>query len=196
MDLKKTIVVTGFGAFHKFNINISSESVRLLPSYIENDEYLSRNVDLKIFTDIPVSYKDVDEIVDDIWINIKPEFVIHVGLHSKSAVLCLEKCSYNGPYADVDVSSCYCEHVHQCCVENGEERIFSSFDMDKLKQHLDGYNIINVVSENPGLFLCGYIYYQSLHRNRNTIFLHVPENYEPSKMAEILKIIIEYLLKN
>ena len=45
--------------------------------------------------------------------------------------------------------------------------------------HYDFYLILTAVSNNPGRFLCNYIYYQSLYQNQsknniNVLFIHVP----------------------
>lgn len=63
-----TVVVTGFGLFGDYQVNASWEVARLLPKTGIADEL---NINL-VTINVPVSYKDVDQIVPDLWDQYKP----------------------------------------------------------------------------------------------------------------------------
>lgn len=60
---QKTVVVTGFGLFRDLTVNASWEVARLLP---ETGIIEELNINL-VTVNIPVSYKDVDQIVPTLW---------------------------------------------------------------------------------------------------------------------------------
>lgn len=64
----KTVVVTGFGLFRDYSVNASWEVAQLLPKTGIIDEL---NINL-VTLNIPVSYRDVDQIVPKIWDEYKP----------------------------------------------------------------------------------------------------------------------------
>jgi pyroglutamyl-peptidase len=63
-----TVVVTGFGLFRDYQVNASWEVARMLPATGIADEL---NINL-VTINVPVSYKDVDRIVPDLWDQYKP----------------------------------------------------------------------------------------------------------------------------
>lgn len=69
----KTVVVTGFGLFRDYCVNASWEVAKLLPKTGIADEL---NINL-VTLNIPVSYRDVDQIVPNIWDEYKPT-VMHI----------------------------------------------------------------------------------------------------------------------
>lgn len=64
----KTVVVTGFGLFRDYDVNSSWEVARVLPETGIAEEL---NINLVTFL-VPVSYKDVDQIVPSLWAQHKP----------------------------------------------------------------------------------------------------------------------------
>lgn len=72
-DDQKLIFVTGFGPFvgHE-EVNASWEAVKRLPDELDQ-RYLLKKLE------VPVTYKDVDKIVEDIW-KQKPYVSIKMGV--------------------------------------------------------------------------------------------------------------------
>lgn len=64
----KTVIVTGFGLFRDYKVNASWEVARVLPETGIAEEL---NINL-VLINIPVSYKEVDEIVPTLWAQHKP----------------------------------------------------------------------------------------------------------------------------
>lgn len=68
MMSSKTVVVTGFGLFKDYEVNASWEVARALP-----ETGLAKELNVNLITiNIPVSYKDVDQIVPTLWNRHKP----------------------------------------------------------------------------------------------------------------------------
>jgi len=66
---QKTVVVTGFGLFRDYKVNASWEVARLLP-----ETGITQELNINLVTiNIPVSYKDVDQIVPALWIQHEPD---------------------------------------------------------------------------------------------------------------------------
>lgn len=63
-----TVVVTGFGLFRDYQVNASWEVAQALTQTGIADEL---NINL-VTINIPVSYKDVDQIVPALWDQYKP----------------------------------------------------------------------------------------------------------------------------
>jgi len=64
----RTVVVTGFGLFRDYKVNASWEVARHLP-----ETGIAKEFDINLVTiEIPVSYKDVDQIVPTLWAQYKP----------------------------------------------------------------------------------------------------------------------------
>lgn len=60
------VLVTGFGPFRDHSVNASWEAVKLLPNY----KIEGVNLHIK---EIPVTYKDVEEIVPKLWKDLQPK---------------------------------------------------------------------------------------------------------------------------
>lgn len=64
----KTVVVTGFGLFRDYKVNASWEVAQAL-----HKTGIDKNLNINLVTiNIPVSYKDVDQIVPELWAQHKP----------------------------------------------------------------------------------------------------------------------------
>lgn len=81
----KTVIVTGFGLFRDYKVNASWEVARALP-----ETGLAKELNVNLITiNIPVSYKDVDQIVPTLWDQHKPTvscvicLVLYVSLQRK-----------------------------------------------------------------------------------------------------------------
>jgi len=65
---QKTVVVTGFGLFRDYIVNASWEVARILP-----ETGIAEELNINLVTmNIPVSYKDVDQIVPTLWVQHEP----------------------------------------------------------------------------------------------------------------------------
>ena len=63
--------------------------------------------------------------------------------------------------------------IEACARLNGEQ-IYTDFDISSLQNKLREHGINCVVSHAPTGYLCNFAYYYMLHRNANTVFIHIP----------------------
>ena len=94
---KKNMIITGFGPFGEHKINASWESVKLLPTLWNHS-----SVNL-VIEEIPVQYDFIQKQVPVKWADLKPIFVIHVGVSSIAKVVTLETLAHNKSYDRCDV---------------------------------------------------------------------------------------------
>ncbi|XP_050541180.1 pyroglutamyl-peptidase 1 [Daktulosphaira vitifoliae] len=183
--VEKVIVVTGFGPFRQYKVNSSWEIAKcLFDTGIENE----LNCKL-IKIEVPVSYKDVDEIIPKLWTEYKPTLMVHLGVSCFAKTLTVETTAHGHDYLKEDING-ICPDSR--CLAN-DSKLETCLSIDCLKD----YDIC--VSQDAGRYLCEYIYHKSLTINKNqTIFIHVPELSEDNtaqKLAKHLKLIIAKLLE-
>ncbi|CAH8471724.1 unnamed protein product [Heterobilharzia americana] len=123
--------------------------------------------------DVPVTYEAVDECVAAVWIE-NPDLVIHVGMDVNVTVPTLETQSYNFGYNKPDTVGIYCPN-DGCVSCHGEPVLYCKMDLNKVYGNLIDNHVACSTSNNPGQFLCGYIYYKSLELSPDrVVFVHVP----------------------
>ena len=60
------------------------------------------------------------------------------------------------------------------CAELYGITVSSDYDVPKLSKVLDGYGIVNSISNMPTQYLCNAAYYHMLCINKNAVFIHIP----------------------
>ncbi|VDQ00746.1 unnamed protein product [Trichobilharzia regenti] len=155
------IVVTGFGLFGSHEENSSSLAVHQLKK-IWDAKYSDACIPVELHTieNVPVAYG--------------ADLVIHVGMHTNVTVPTLETQSYNHGYNKPDIDGTYCAN-DGCVSTHGKPVLQCEMDLNKLCEKLIENHISCSTSNNPGNFLCGYIYYKSLQLSADrVVFVHVP----------------------
>lgn len=180
----RTVVVTGFGIFRNYKVNASWEVAQVLPETGIADEL---NINL-VTINIPVSYKDVDQIVPALWDQHKPSLMVHLGVSHLVKTLTVELIANGHGYCAMDIyGNCPDD---KCLVNNVIETGLKMECTDELDI---------CTSRDAGRYLCEYIYFKSLCINKNqTIFIHVPQLDQDNtahKLAEKLKCVIKKLLE-
>lgn len=187
-DDQRIILVTGFGPFGNHRINASWEAVKLLPDELMGYRILKKQ--------IPVCYKDVDETIPEMWNEFKPKLVIHVGVSSEARNITIEKAANRKGYEEVDCFGKKCSTGNVCSASLGEDYLNTNIDVARVCDMLNSDdNIIKYCSsENAGRYLCEYIYYTSLRRDRNKcIFIHVPPLGSPYTSEQLCNGIIRII---
>merc|ERR1712212_253199 len=209
------IVVTGFGPFVgtsgkdgnviRHDKNASWEAVKHLAS---NWKAADHEVELRV-EEIEVSYSACETATDRIWdTSDVPLFVIHVGVAGKRDSIDLEVCSRNGSYCLKDVLG------HVGCRDHEPDNPTVVSGPDVLKTDIDVMGCLADcppefkcnVSDDPGNYLCGYIYYRSLLKvnelqekgmKTSALFIHVPvESTTPApRVAKCLEAICTHLIR-
>jgi len=201
-DTRPVILLTGFGPFACYESNPAWLALEALEKKC-NLELPTKEYKF-VFRMIPVEYETVTEIMPKWWNELKPEVIIHVGTGVADGRLHVEKRAYNRGYCCKDVTSQVpCDN---CYVTHGPPFLETDFDVDSITEqvnaHVDQMDGLRPakISLNPGRFLCGFIYYQSLHRySRRSLFIHVPPTDDTvvtaEKLANGLKLVTSAVLK-
>ena len=183
------IVVTGFGPFGEHSTNASWEGVRLVP------ELWGRRQPPVRVEQIPVQYSWVQGEEEARW--REAIFTVHVGVSSRDSVVTLESQAHNTGYCTPDTQARCPEGG--CCVTGGPEVAGTCLDMARLLELVRGQagaqsGLQFQQSEDPGRFLCDFVYYRSLHSSGGrSLFVHVPplgKPYSKEQLGEALVAIL------
>ncbi len=179
------VVLTGFGRFQGVDDNPTS---RLVPRLQELLPAVP-GVELVVSDVLEVSAVECLRFLDKHKAHRECVYV-HLGVASSRTEVCLEECAYN--MADF-----------RCPDEKGwapcEFPIERSFDTDKCRKSQLPLSAICAklqtefgeqvrMSDDAGRFLCNYIFYNSLARGLQSVFVHVPP-FEAIPMREQLRIV-------
>uniref|UniRef100_A0AC34RAG5 Pyroglutamyl-peptidase I n=2 Tax=Panagrolaimus sp. JU765 TaxID=591449 RepID=A0AC34RAG5_9BILA len=194
---RKKLVLTGFGPFGPYKENPSSVVVsKIGETGLPKD--LSGNYELKTRL-LDVVYDLVDCYVKD---NVQQDdvhFYIHVGVHPFSKTIRLECQSQSEGYCREDINGSCPATMRPCCAPNNTcEVVQTKFDCRKaaeaIRSAIKPANIFVGTSEDPGKYLCGYVYYCTLKStDGRSIFVHIPEFDEDATPELIQKIIVEII---
>lgn len=191
-DKKKTVLVTGFGPFGEHTVNASWVAVQELA------KKSIPGVDI-VIQEMPVVYDTVKEKVPQLWAQVKPDLVIHVGVSKEAKAITLEQQAHNDGYKRLDIlEKC---PSNMCCVDGANDCIRSDIDMEKVCSDVNESAITAkaVVSHDPGRYLCDFSYFVSLHIDKSkSAFVHVPplnKPYSGQELAEGLEQVICSIIK-
>lgn len=191
--MSENIVVTGFGKFKEHTMNPSWEAIK------DGQLKIDRPNIIVITKEIDVSYKAVQEQVKEFWKTHKPILMVHVGLAACSSCVKLEKRARHGPYLGDDIYGTAL-HAHlkgkSCQFDESITCLNIESICDKLNQlHKQGsISIPFNASNEAGLFLCEFIYQESLKICDRTVFIHVPNVSEKITLDDI-RLSIKYAIE-
>ncbi len=180
------IILTGFGSYGKYTINLSSEIVKGFPP-----EYKGFQIIKKI---IPVSWNKSVSLYKRLLSNFneKPKLVIISGIHSGNKIL-LEQFGWNFKLGN-DVEKKF---------RFGPIKMWASplnkstLKLNKLYSKLNKKSSI-AISYYPGFYLCNYLYYWALNLSNKeypVIFIHIPDKGDKLEIINIIKEILEIIIE-
>ncbi|MFX0023276.1 MAG: hypothetical protein ACFE9S_13195 [Candidatus Hermodarchaeota archaeon] len=180
------ILLTGFGSYGKYKINLSSEVVKDFPHV-----YLGFKIQKEI---LPVSWSQCLTNYKKLITKIhgKPKLVVLLGIHSGNNIH-LEKIGWNFNLGD-DIEKKF---------KFGPIKIFSSIwistiiNVKRLYSQLGDCTGISI-SFFPGLYLCNYLYYWALYLAKKEypiIFIHIPDKGIKSEIIEKLKKVLHKIIE-
>nr|CAD2188914.1 unnamed protein product [Meloidogyne enterolobii] len=187
------IAVTGFGPFGDYSTNPSSVVVNGLKDdfNFEGIELITRIVD--------VDYVEAKKCSEWACSN-GSDFVVHVGVQPTPGKLMIESKSFKDGYISPDINGSV--PLMNCCKLGTEEdsELDTCICCDDVKQFvLDSLNFEELpleiqVSNNPGRYLCAYIFYCSLFASRGrSLFVHIPP-FDDECTAELLILVLKQIL--
>ena len=125
--------------------------------------------------------------------------MVHVGVSGKSSALTLEQQAFNSGYVQLDIAGCVPDG--NVCSTGCKDVLTSGLDMNLICQTINNSScgVASTVSYDPGHYLCGFTFYNSMCINRKcTAFIHVPDldqPYSALQLAEGLKVAITAMLE-
>ncbi|TQS38654.1 hypothetical protein Golomagni_00837 [Golovinomyces magnicellulatus] len=225
LDDEISILVTGFAPFYENSLfNSSWEVARRLPSYLpatastmtnstDNADCLSADnippIRIHVHPDpIKVSYKSVRELVPTLWDSKKIDIVIHIGMAAKANFYSIERLAHRDGYLMLDVDSVACPDLLERMTKGKDwiwyglpEELLSDIDIDRvfsIWQTLKPAADVRI-SNDPGRFLCDFIYYSSLaelarrSKPKKVVFLHVPEETDETSVKMGVEITVQLI---
>ncbi|XP_071545728.1 pyroglutamyl-peptidase 1 isoform X1 [Panulirus ornatus] len=171
-EIRPIIYVTGFGPFSSHAVNASQMAVEGLV-----DQDLERELGVKLVTEIlKVEYNYVQKTIPQRWEDLNPKLTVHVGVSSLAETLTLEQLAHNSGYNGLD--NCGCLPHKGLCIPDSDEVIQSGIRMDLISSAINKNTKLKLPcakSTDPGRFLCDFVYYLSLKKDRSrSAFIHVP----------------------
>jgi len=179
-------IITGFGQFHNVEINPSEVLVKRLPSYLSSPSCPSplncniiatHVVEVSIGGSLDAMAMLKSRCTHPPCANKKTLWV-HFGVNAEQTNFRLEKVAWNEAKFRCPDQRGYQPVSEAIIPENTEPCIKSNVNVDLLANELSKKGFSVQTSEDPGRFLCNYIYYQSLHHSTQSgaysIFVHVP----------------------
>ncbi|OAA37230.1 Peptidase C15, pyroglutamyl peptidase I-like protein [Metarhizium rileyi] len=201
-----TVLVTGFGPFREqYPANPSWEIAKGIPSHLPplrakdtSSREALKTPPVRILVPpepIRVNYKVVRDLVPGFWDTYqghKVDMAIHIGMASPRPFYQIERRAHRRGYKSLDVDNEMLVDGPEGKVDDEDwiwhglpDEILSDFDIDDVHsrwQRLSSKDMDLRVSEDPGRYLCDFIYYSSLahlykaSRPRKVVFLHVPSD--------------------
>ncbi|KAI0998825.1 hypothetical protein K3495_g9371 [Podosphaera aphanis] len=197
------VLVTGFGAFLADQPqNPALEIVRKLPQTLPATQIGETSippVQIVITPDpIKVAYRAVRDLIPSLWDRKRADMAIHIGLAQDRDYYSIERLAHRDGYrmADVDGFMCPDSRGHMAADPNWvwyglPEELKSDLDIDDVwkrwKTSLMSADLR--VSDDPGRYLCDFIYYSSLaylaqsSRKKLVTFLHVPPHADETAIS-------------
>jgi pyroglutamyl-peptidase len=184
---KPKIIVTGYGPFGSYAFNPSSEVVSRLKDIPEIRDCVELSTEI-----LSVDYEDALAFAVKAG-EYEPDFIIHVGVHPTNCCVKLEQQSFSHGYCGVDVNG-KVPLLNRCQLAKHEDQstLQSVLDCDALADQVSsGFKRLAVLrSDNPGRYLCAYVYYCSLLlQSGRALFVHIPEFDEIATPEAILEIL-------
>ena len=169
-----TVIITGFGKFSGVHENPTEKIVMSL----KNEGYLAATN----LTVIEVSSKAVEEYQELMKKSFSyPKLIIHLGVHPSLNSFALESCAYNNKTFRTPDQEGY-QPGNECISfdQDFDDKTSTHLPLNEIADALSTQGFPVTISDDPGRFLCNYVYYRSLTGQfyngqiRSALFVHVP----------------------
>ncbi|KKA29530.1 hypothetical protein TD95_003553 [Thielaviopsis punctulata] len=191
-----TVLVTGYGPFRGFPKNPSWEIADSLPEYLplptdsEGNSTTSPLIRIVVYHEpIHVGYDAVREIVPRLWdVEARGEhydFCVHIGMAGAEIEYKLERLAHRDGYSSKDVDGKLLDQTKDNWGHLPSE-LHADMDtedvMKRWEKNCPQHTKLRL-SDDPGRYLCDYIFYSSLalltdrKEEKRVVFLHVPDNF-------------------
>lgn len=159
------ILVTGFKPFLNNEVNPTETLVKTL---------INKGYKGEVFE---VTYKVIDDYFSSVDANTY-DFIISFGLASGRKEISIEQYAYNKVSVKVEDASGFLPSI-PCILKGGIDKEISVIKAEEIVDRLKETGVDSYVSNDPGSYLCNYIYYTSLRINKGkALFIHLPKEDE------------------
>jgi len=183
------LVVTGFGPFGDVTSNPTAMIIHELKQLKSQD--LCQSFPVQILGVLEVSITGVEKFLEStryLFSTGAPRCFIHLGVDSGSKGFKLERKSFNN--SNFRIPDALGHQPESCKIDNSQELdspLCCSFDIEAALQTLQGEGFNVSASDDPGRYLCNYVYYRSSQvATRCVIFIHCPPFEEISMDNQVL----------
>ncbi len=188
---KKKVLVTGFSQFEGCDINPTESIVNSLKAEKFNIDGFDLSYEI-----VEVSIGGA-ELVNRLDYNV----FIHIGVNTKGNKLQLEQYSYNNctfrvPDQSGNQPSGECINKELDFDKACESGLDVSLILSELKNQVTNPEDVEI-SNDPGRFLCNYIYFKALQCSSKSIFVHIPpfevcnETIQIDNIKKLIAILLE-----
>lgn len=177
--MNKVILVSAFEPFDGLDSNPSALILERLKS-------VDRVKIAKVL--LPVEFKTGFLVLKKQIQLIKPHFVISLGVARNLKSIALEKLAVNLMDAKIPDNKGF--SPHQPCIENGEESLQATINIQRIYLQLVSAHHPIEVSDSAGTYVCNDVMYRTLHFTKGTPiktgFIHVPMNQELDSSSPLM----------
>ncbi|MEM3616279.1 MAG: pyroglutamyl-peptidase I [Candidatus Methanomethylicia archaeon] len=175
------VVLTGFEPYGRESYN---------PSGVVAEKFNGLNImgEEVVGRVLPVSYKRVPEILENLISSFKPKVILSLGLAPRSPCIRVERVAIN--IMDSSPDNDGYSPVDEFIVKDGPAAYFSTIPIKAIVKRLLDSGIPAIISNSAGTYLCNYVMYLSLHYmfrfgvSGRAGFIHIP--YTIGQVAEKL----------
>ena len=174
--MTRTLLLTGFEPFGDWEINPSFDALKLAA---KTELFDLTDVNIEI-AEVPVAYDSAFEALDGLVQEIKPDAILHFGLHGGMSrgkdVFYIETTARNRNGAHKPDNSGI-QRDDGAIIDGAPDELPSSLPVSAMRDVLKTEGFQAELSDDAGGYLCNYLFYRSVHaygQNFNCGFVHVP----------------------
>ncbi|MFX1380420.1 MAG: hypothetical protein ACFFA4_15145 [Promethearchaeota archaeon] len=180
------IILTGFGPFGRYTVNLSSQIVKKLPFELDEFHFIKKI--------IPVNWKESIRIYKGILYKLQsnPELVVLLGIHTKRNFN-LEYNAWNFKLGDDEDNKFKFGPIKF----NSPPWIKTILNLNGIYASLEDKEKISI-SFFPGFYICNYLYYWALYLSKKeypVIFIHIPSEGNLPEYIQKVKTILSSIIK-
>ena len=162
------ILITSFEPFGEADTNITQDILSALPSNIGKAEVIKQC--------LPVSFERAPIALREIITEHNPDMLLLLGQCPDGENIRLERFAMNMMDSQRADNDGYCPSEEQI-YPDAPLAYRTPMDIKTIAHDLQEEKLPVVVSSSAGLYVCNRVYYEALHLQRNTLFVHIPKNY-------------------
>lgn len=199
----KKILLTGFESFSDISINPSETLVKNLCILLNQKKEIQCDAFI-----LPVDYSGASQIIDSLDLS-KYDFIFEFGVAAKRSKVSLERVGLNWIESTLPDNSG--KNIQPQKISSSQESaLFNSLSLTECCLHINHmFPDSAEVSLSAGGYLCNYVYFKTLLRTNQCLFIHIPLNLNfnqqilasnelgyMQKLSDISVQIINFLLKS